>query len=135
MASGFGSLACTASPMSLILSLAKASSEPDSSIARPSLPSFTFVTLALTRRCFNAASSLRLGRRAGDDADVLASEVGELLQGGALDEKAAAVEKDQRREIDVLHPRLRRRGIGAVDIGFPGSDHGDPFARRCPRSS
>ena len=44
--------------MSLALSLANASSEPDSSIAKPSLASFTLVTFAFTRRCFNAASSL-----------------------------------------------------------------------------
>ncbi len=65
--------------MSLILSLANASSEPDSSIATPSLPSFTRVTFALMSRCFSTASSRVSVVVPAMTPIVLAGEVGEFL--------------------------------------------------------
>jgi hypothetical protein len=116
--------------MSLILSLANASIDPDSSIARPSLPSLTLVTLALTSRCFNAPS-----RRASVVVPAITPMFLPLksvnfCRRGALDQEAAAVEEDERREIDVLHPRLRRRRVGAIDVGLAGRDHGDALGGR-----
>ncbi len=50
-----------------------------------------------------------------------------LLYRRRLDDETAAVEKDQRREIDVVHARLRGRRVGALEVGLARRHHGESF--------
>ncbi len=67
-----------------------------------------------------------LGGRSLEHPDPLAGEVGEAGDARVgLDGEAARVDEHEVGEVDLLHPRLRRRRVGAVELGLAGGDHRD----------
>ena len=115
----------------MILSLANPATAPDSSIATPSTPSLTETTLALIARSLSMSlrrCSVVVPAVTAIDLDAKSGKP--MIVESAAHQEAAAVDEDQVAEVDVLHPRLRRSGVGALEVGLAAGDHRDAVGHR-----